>query len=127
PVLRPLGERNLPQALSGSRGDFADRSGDRPGARYAASGLFDREGALRSLVRSEQPPRVDRHPPARNPSVPQWGALMEPVPREVRELALLHSIQPAYRGMNGQRARASESALLATLRALGVPVDGRED
>ena len=52
---------------------------------------------------------------------------MEPVPREVRELALLHSIQPAYRGMNGQRARASESALLATLRALGVPVDSRED
>ncbi|MFN2238146.1 MAG: 4-alpha-glucanotransferase [Thermoanaerobaculia bacterium] len=52
---------------------------------------------------------------------------MEQVSREVRELALLHSIQPAYRGMNGQRARASESALLATLKALGVPVESSED
>jgi 4-alpha-glucanotransferase len=52
---------------------------------------------------------------------------MEPLSREVRELALLHSIQLAYRGMDGQRARASERALLATLKALGVPVDSRED
>lgn len=52
---------------------------------------------------------------------------MEQVSRDVRELALLHSIQLAYRGMSGERARASESALLATLRALGVPVDGSEE
>jgi 4-alpha-glucanotransferase len=52
---------------------------------------------------------------------------MEQISREIRELSLLHSIQPAYRGMNGQRARASESALLATLKALGVPVASSED
>lgn len=52
---------------------------------------------------------------------------MAGVAREIRELALLYSIQPAYRGMTGERKRASEEGLLATLRALGAPVERRED
>ncbi|MFN2441394.1 MAG: 4-alpha-glucanotransferase [Thermoanaerobaculia bacterium] len=52
---------------------------------------------------------------------------MEEVAREVRELALLYSIQPAYRDMNGKKTRASEPALLATLKALGAPIENRQD
>ncbi|MGH9458923.1 MAG: 4-alpha-glucanotransferase [Thermoanaerobaculia bacterium] len=47
--------------------------------------------------------------------------------RELRELAILHSIQPAYRDASGRRKEASPEGLLATLRALGAPVQSPRD
>lgn len=46
--------------------------------------------------------------------------------RELRELALLHSIQLSYLNAEGKRRRASVEGILATLRALGVAIDSQE-
>lgn len=46
---------------------------------------------------------------------------------ELRELALLHSIQLSFRDAMGQRRRPSPEALLATLRILGAPVERERD
>lgn len=48
------------------------------------------------------------------------------VPRELRELSLLHSIQPSYQDASGKRQHATAEELTATLRALGVEA-GSED
>lgn len=52
---------------------------------------------------------------------------MDRLTPELRELALLHSIQLSFRDATGQRRRPSAEALLATLRVLGAPVEHERD
>lgn len=52
---------------------------------------------------------------------------MEPLNRELRELALLHSIQLSYRDANGRRTRPGTKGVLATLRAMGAPLETVRD
>jgi 4-alpha-glucanotransferase len=46
---------------------------------------------------------------------------------DLRELALLHSIQLSFRDAMGQRRRPSPEAIVATLRVLGAPVETDRD
>lgn len=50
----------------------------------------------------------------------------EPVD-DLDELATLHGVQPSYRDVFDRVRRASRTVLLATLQALGVPVEGPDD
>ena len=45
-----------------------------------------------------------------------------PAPRGLHALARLYGLQTAYRANDGSRVAASTEGLMATLRALGVPV-----
>lgn len=48
------------------------------------------------------------------------------VSRDLRELALLHSIQPSYQDTTGRRQHATAEKLVATLRALGVEAEAEQ-
>ncbi|MEW5762746.1 MAG: 4-alpha-glucanotransferase [Bacillota bacterium] len=47
--------------------------------------------------------------------------------RQLHQLALLYGVQTAYYDTGGRRRQAAPEALLATLRALGAPVEGAAD
>ncbi|HEY0590946.1 MAG TPA: 4-alpha-glucanotransferase, partial [Thermoanaerobaculia bacterium] len=52
---------------------------------------------------------------------------MDRLPRDLRELALLYSIQLSFRDAMGRRQRPSREALIATLRVLGAPLESERD
>jgi 4-alpha-glucanotransferase len=60
------------------------------------------------------------------PALLSGAAVPRSARRPLQQLARLHGVQPGYQGTDGSRRRAGDEVLVATLAAMGVPIERPE-